>query len=279
LLCDEQIIITKQDELKKQIIAINRILNSKWTILFWVPSLILQALWVLPIKNQSTITWLFYSSHNSSGAWAFQNIYYILIAVLFTNILLYFAFYLLLITYFIWKLSKNPVKVNPLHPDNCGGLSKIGRVGFLNAIALIIFGVGIALVFLMDNAQGHPAFSVPLHYLYSIGYVGGTLLVFFLPLYFFRKPMEVEKEKSLTYLRNLFEIKYSQLPALTSEIERQNALKTVNELEGIKGLYDLAKNMPVWPFNTDTVQKFLALFVIPFVVAYLPLVIDKITQK
>ncbi len=147
---DDTIRIDKGDY-DKIIKRFERRFNSKWSMTLAIPAIGLQLLWVSPHLSNSTVNWFTYMSNSGNEVFNAGGLYYIFLCALYLYLVLYIILYFGLLTTLLWTIARSAdVKVKPLHPDDCGGLSKIGGLGLLASYPTILFGIGIAGIFLGD---------------------------------------------------------------------------------------------------------------------------------
>jgi hypothetical protein len=152
----------------------------------------------------------------------------------------------------------------PLHPDKAGGLQPVGRLGLRNQYALTLFGLNIVLfvliTYLFLNAS---SWLIGVLAAVIIAYLILGPLVFVAPLLPFRGGMLRNKTQlmSKVALRMRVELDdlHSRLPSgvVTAEDEQL--------IERLRKIGALIEELPVWPFDADTLRKFLTAYAIPIV--------------
>lgn len=182
------------------------------------------------------------------------------IDIFITFLFFYFFFALLIrmsLTFFvIHKFLNGNLNVQPLHPDNCGGLSPLGEFALRISWAGIIVGFPVLLLMYGNYRNNIPHYQLT-NIMNIVGYVLALTIVFFLPLLGARKSMREAKIKELNIINNIF------------QKERKIALKNINKsnptneikisnLENLIKLHDIANSMPVWPFNSRNIIRFLS---------------------
>ena len=153
------------------------------------------------------------------------------------------------------------VKPIVFHPDNCGGLRAIGFIGLRHQYLLAAGGINVLLLALV--ASRFPP-SIPMYIaLVSAAVICLTLgpAAFLGPLLPFRKTMAREKETVLDKIGRALEER-------TRHIQCRLHTDGVPEAEGaaverLLKFRALAKAMPVWPFDVDTLRKFITAYVGP----------------
>lgn len=200
------------------------------------------------------------------------------------NILLIFSLYYLISGFFlriiltsliINKFLKNRVNVQPLHPDYCGGLSPLGDFSLRLTKAGIVLGIPVLLGILTDTYQfGFSLFSF-VNILLMGGYILCLSVVFFLPLLGARKSMLRAKTKELKIISDHFQSERKDI-LKRYKVGESHANLDISNLEGLMKLYEIAKGMPVYPFNSKNVVRFLSSVLWPLALLLLQFVIDRI---
>jgi hypothetical protein len=198
-------------------------------------------------------------------------------------ILVFFLFHLIsalflriVLTYFVInKFLSNRVDIQPLHPDNCGGLSPLGDF----SLRLTKAGIGIGIPILMGIMSNYYQHDLPIMSLVNIlliaGYISCLSVVFFLPLLGARKSMLVAKTRELKIISDYFQ---SERKDILSNYNKGVSAKNleISNLEGLMKLYDIAKGMPVFPFNSLNIIRFLSSVLWPLALILIQYVLQKI---
>jgi hypothetical protein len=201
------------------------------------------------------------AGHNTWDSSSLQNITLISLLAIFIKVLFYYFFFALLLrialTYFVInKFLDGHVDIQPLHPDNCGGLSPLGE--FALRISWAGIGIGIPLVILI-YANYHN--KIPQYQLYNtmniISYITSMTIVFFLPLLGARKSMLRAKNKELKNINNIFQKERKIALVNINKYKEENEIN-ISNLENLIKLHDIANSMPVWPFNSRNIIRFLS---------------------
>ncbi len=157
----------------------------------------------------------------------------------------------------------------PLHPDNAGGLEPIGRLGLRNQYAITVSGLNLLLAcfvsyrYTVDNAWS--GYITAAAITYSI--IGP--LVFVGPLLPFRESMLNNKTKLMDGLALRMRVHLDDLRSRfqsgTISAEDEQLIERLRKISSV--VYD----MPVWPFDANTLRKFIAAYSIPFLTSIIPL--------
>jgi hypothetical protein len=161
-------------------------------------------------------------------------------------------------------LRKAEVSMLPLHPDGCGGLRPVGRLGLRNQYALTVFGINVILFgYVTAEFTGRTGSMQALLALGAAAYVLVGPMVFLGPLLPFRSGMFEAKRHLLqpvsTRLRN-------ELARIEENLSDRPITKDDEELiDRLQKLGDMIDALPVWPFDARTVRHFLTAYVLPLV--------------
>jgi len=193
-------------------------------------------------------------------------LFYILPAIILRIILTYFV---------IKKFLSGQVDIQPLHPDNCGGLSPLGDFSLRNSYVGIGVGIPVVILVLFNIYKT----DFPISNIYNImnisTYIISLTIIFFLPLLGARGSMllakNLEKKRISDYYQEEKEIIYLG-------IDKKLPLKDLelSKLEGLMKLYETAKSMPVYPFDTRNVVRFFFSILWPIILLIIGAIIEKI---
>jgi|WetSurMetagenome_2_1015567.scaffolds.fasta_scaffold27719_1 hypothetical protein len=198
-------------------------------------------------------------------------------------ILVFFLFHLvaallvrIVLTYFvIKKFLNNRVDIQPWHPDNSGGLSPLGDFSLKLTTAGIAIGIPV-LLGIMSNYYQHdePIISL-VNILLIVGYISCLSVVFFLPLLGARRCMLDAKKKELKKISDCFQSERKNILSNYMNVDSGKRLE-ISNLEGLMKLYDIAKGMPVFPFNSQNIIRFLSSILWPVVLILIQYILQKI---
>ncbi len=166
-------------------------------------------------------------------------------------------------------LGKNnkQLKINPLHPDRCGGLSPLSRYSLNTAYLAAIFGTMITLSKYQFISQG-----IAQEYWYFnftiLLYIPISLVCFFGPLLAASRGMKKAKQELLGEIAKQFQIDYKRIHTSLSS-DGETLKKEAVKLQELRSIYTLTNDFPVWPFDVTTFRQYLLSVVTPL----LPLLI------
>ncbi|MEH2251349.1 hypothetical protein [Nostoc sp.] len=158
-------------------------------------------------------------------------------------------------------LGNKQLKINPLHPDRCGGLSPLSRYSLNTAYLATIFGIMITLGKYQFISQGIAQESWYFN-LTILLFIPISLVCFFGPLLAARRGMKKAKEELLGDIAKQFQADYKRIHTSLSsdgEILKKEAVK----LQELRSLYTLTNEFPVWPYDVTTFRQYLLSVVTP----------------
>ena len=167
-------------------------------------------------------------------------------------------------------LEKVEIDVQPLHPDNAGGLGALGRFSANLGFGVGMFGLAITVV----------VFQYPIFLSTSISFLVALTFYLILAPTILYLPVRSAHIKMLEYrngfageisddfdskvleIRNLYARGLDEIKPIT---ERINLLREVNEW---------VMEFPVWPINTESLRKYVGFTLSPVVPALITVMVD-----
>jgi hypothetical protein len=171
-----------------------------------------------------------------------------------------------------------PVKIQPLHPDHCCGLRKIGDVAMLLNLTLFVLGIYISLkvidkIVIQNSSLGEDIGNP----IMLGGYLIVAPLLFFFPLGAAHRQLNDAKERFLEPVNQKCERLFSELADVTLDDKGFTAVQAFSALD--TAITRLHKEIPVWPFDFRSLQAFAGTIVIPILPIVLPFAIKLIFGK
>lgn len=164
------------------------------------------------------------------------------------------------------------VITNPLHPDRCCGLGRIGELAMRFNIIIFIVGIYVSLTvvdkILLQKASPFADITVPL---YLSGYALIAPLLFFLPLGSARQTMKRSKIDFLRPISNKCE-QLASAGGADLTTESTQAVGAFFETDKLR--LQLHKEIPVWPFDFKSFMQFTGAIVLPISPVLVPLLIE-----
>lgn len=166
------------------------------------------------------------------------------------------------------KVFKFDLNLQPLHPDKCGGIKSIGSL----AIAMHYF-LQLILVFLTMIAFFNPKNLHNVAFVFMfLAFVLITMFSLFFSLYKAHDKMQKTKIDLLSKLHLEFQKYYEKLYDNLADKTFQK--RTADSLQSINNLYTLANNMPVWPFDFQSLLRFFSTISIPILLFLLQMLVN-----
>ena len=159
-------------------------------------------------------------------------------------------------------VANSQLRMLPFHPDRCGGLSPIGRLGLRNQYGLTMFGVNIVLLVAISLIYLRvPSYLYGLIVAAIVAYLLLGPLVFLGPLLPFRAGMLRTKCELMGEVAQRLRV---ELQRLRSQLKDGEITKQDEELiDRLRKVGAVIGELPVWPFDAGTLRKFLGAYVVP----------------
>lgn len=150
----------------------------------------------------------------------------------------------------------------PFHPDRCGGLRPVGRLGLRNQYLLTVFALNIGTLVAMSEI--YLQVPRPLYWLIAAAVVAYIILgplIFMGPLLSFRAGMLRTKTELMSEVAQRLRV---ELGRLRRHLPSGEITKEDEELiERLRKVGAVIDELPVWPFDAGTLRKFLTAYVVP----------------
>jgi hypothetical protein len=173
------------------------------------------------------------------------------------------------------RLLRNVV-LNPLHPDRAGGLRPLGQYALKTTYPITLLGVAAVLFEYWMYLGGEFSTAYVTHGVVILYFVLAPV-VFFLPLWAAHGAMRRAKEELLLGISRQFNHDFSRAymeVAASSRTLRDN----VEKVEQLQKLHDLASAFPVWPFDAQTIRRFLVTVLSPLLALLVTLLGEALTK-
>lgn len=204
---------------------------------------------------------------SKSGLLPIAYVYQYSLTLLYAVIVVFALRSIVLSLYLLELMSDATFRMLPFHPDKCGGLQPVGRLGLRNQYTLSILGVNVVLLLMTSR---HLHWDRSLHDLIwaaSFAYLILGPTVFIGPLLPFRAGMVRAKEKWISEIEQSLQVEFERLRA---KIRTVQTTKEDGELvERLRNLSTVVDELPVWPFDANTLRKFLTAYIVPLAVSLL----------
>lgn len=168
------------------------------------------------------------------------------------------------------------VKMQPGHPDQCGGLAPLGNLCLLNALIIALPGIYLGGWIAIGPAIGFEAIAQVYRSVFTILLLVPVIFsgfTFFIPLWETHRVMVVKKEEILHNLDELAESlnrRNLELLTIPENVEPDRGLAMVADLEkvlaqvtSLETIYARYQKLSEWPFNTGIFLQFLTTQAVP----------------
>jgi hypothetical protein len=191
-----------------------------------------------------------------SVLWAIAGLYAALLILLF----------ILLSIYWLRRLFTDfAIEVRPLHPDQAGGLSALGKFSLNLSYVITVLGFILATIPISRHylANGTFGFSWTGDVILGLGiYIIAAPFAFFAPLSVAHTAMKGTKQKLLLEISRRFEDEYAAIQE-SIQGDMTKLEENMGNLRELHSLHELTCKFPVWPFNIENILRFITSFVSP----------------
>lgn len=190
-----------------------------------------------------------------------------------------------IIAVMIWKLFQTAIyikrlfsefetDIKPFHPDKCGGLKPITQI--VVNINLLVFAAGISFVIVYYS---YLRTLIPNIWAIFAGYIVASLFLFFYPLIGARDSMKTNKERFLEFfsepLNREYDLVFQEFRDGIDDYDKHLDERHLAKVTALRGFYDQAMKMPVWPFDRDTILTFTSRVLLPVLLVAINMIIAK----
>ncbi|HEV3009931.1 MAG TPA: hypothetical protein VGX52_12925 [Burkholderiales bacterium] len=193
----------------------------------------------------------------------------------FRFVLLRWYFRLIVWYLFLWRVSRLPLRLNPLHPDRAGGLGFIG--GSVFAFIPVLFAQTAVLAGVIGSKILHEGMTLPAFYMEIASAVALLMALVLAPLLFFmvkldRAKREGAREYGLLAMHYVDEFRDKWMGERRPPGEPLTGSADIQSLADLAGAHDVLREMRVLPFGMQTIVRLAIVVALP----YLPLVLAMI---
>ncbi|MDQ6830621.1 MAG: hypothetical protein M3081_17310 [Gemmatimonadota bacterium] len=175
-------------------------------------------------------------------------------------------------------VRRAPLQILPLHPDKCGGLRPVGRLGLRNQYTLTVLGLNIVLLLLVWRLRPEGNAGV------STVMIGATIaylifgpVVFMAPLLPFRDGMTQAKSR---WMREVAQLVRRELERLHANIQTGQVTRADEEsLERLQKIGAVIDELPVWPFDARTLRRFATAYLVPVIASLAGTLVTDLGQR
>ena len=157
------------------------------------------------------------------------------------------------ILFFLFNKQRTKIKINPLHPDRCGGLSPLSAYSLKTAYLAAPLGLWVGILEMkIVRSQEMPEYF---HFVIIL-YICLSLTVFFGPLAAAHQQMRNAKDEQLSRIADQYLDDY---PSVFEHMEADSANldERIKKLEALRRFYSITDEFPVWPFDAKKVRSYM----------------------
>ena len=163
------------------------------------------------------------------------------------------------------------IKILPFHHDNCCGLKDVSYIGLRNQYLLAVVGMNLLVLFAVDLKLGLSE-TAGILVAGFVAYVTLGPVIFIGPLLPFRKSMLLAKQAEQAKVATQLQDEYTRI--MQELEERSMAKKDEEMIDRLQKLKELVSRIPVWPFDTSTLRRFLTVYIFPLLTALVSILIS-----
>jgi len=163
-------------------------------------------------------------------------------------------------------LESKSLRVNPLHPDRCGGLRSLSDYSLKTAYLVAVLGIWVGTIeyqFIGKQGYWFVHLIIPL-------YIFISTMCFFGPLWTAHSGMKKSKEELLNQIARQFQTDYSNIHSTLSN-DAEKIKQGIEKVQQLRNFYAMTDEFPVWPFDVKTFRRYLLTTPTPFLPLLIPL--------
>jgi len=194
---------------------------------------------------------------------------------LFRFVLVRWYFRLVVWYIFLWRVSRLPLRLNPLHPDRAGGLGFIGNSVF--AFTPLLLAHTVVLSGVIGGRIWHEGMKLPAFQIEIVAAVALLMAFVLMPLAFFvpklaQAKRDAMREYGLLAAQYVDEFRAKWMRGRHPEGEPLVGSADIQSLADLAGAHDVLREMRLLPFGRQTIVMLAIVIALP----YLPLTLTMI---
>jgi hypothetical protein len=221
---------------------------------------------------------------NGSVAFTAAGYWYAFVSLPIARFLLLRWYYRLFIWYvFLWRVSRLPLQLNPLHPDRAGGLAFLGNT--VIAIAPVLFAQMAFFSAMIGNEIWHGGATLPQFQFEIAGVMAFLMLVVFLPLTFFvfqlnEARLAVSREFGRLGSRYANEFRHKWLQGGATADEELLGTADIQSMADLGNSFETIRSMRMFPFGRAHVIHLAAILAVPLVPLVMTMIpLEELAQR
>lgn len=172
----------------------------------------------------------------------------------------------------ISKLGRNfEIRIQPNHPDQCGGLRPIGNLCLIIALLLLVPAIflsvwGFAATFFNASGEIYNQLWSGLFRQWLVLLSALSLIAFLWPLYSIHLQMQKQRREAQTELDDLAQRineLFTELRTQAHTMTPEQGEEKLKSLEFMEKVYQQNSRIPVWPIDWPTMLKFSSAQAVP----------------
>jgi hypothetical protein len=221
---------------------------------------------VRPYRNPEVASWIAPGGHLGHAGY----VYLYCIILLYTVVIVYVTRCVLISCFLRALVEAAPLRILPLHPDRCGGLRPVGRLGLRNQYTLSVLGINIILLLAVWMYLMHD--TAPLRDVMigaAVAYLILGPIIFMAPLLPFRAGMRAAKTE---WTHEVARVVRVEIDRLRVQLGKNEIAKPEEEsIERLRKVGEAIDELPIWPFDSRTLRSFATAYMVPVA---LPFVVE-----
>lgn len=264
-----------QASLQKLLDRASALWRSPRVRLLLVAASLLALLMQLPARSMITVSHWMFPAEADAGLLSPAGWWRLIVSGTLVRLLMLLALWRLVMwAWFLWRLSRLPLRYQPLHPDRCGGIGFLDRVSV--GFSMLAAACGVQLGCIIADAvtyQGHELMSFKLA---AAAFVVLVVVLLFAPLLAFLGPLMTARIRAELELRAWVtpaarqvgtSLQQTSQEAITSLLAAQD----LSTLTASGALLDGTVQMRTAPIGAKALKSVLAVTVLAVLLPLLPL--------
>jgi hypothetical protein len=189
-------------------------------------------------------------------------VYLYCIILLYTMVTIYVVRGIVVAFFLDSLVEAAPLRILPLHPDKCGGLRPVGRLGLRNQYTLTVLGINIVLLLVVwANFTPNAGDVRNVIIAGSVAYLILGPIIFMAPLLPFRGGMQHAKKE---WTHEVARVVRGEIDRLHAQLTKNEITKQDEEsIERLRKVGAAIDELPIWPFDPTTLRKFATAYIVP----------------
>ena len=182
------------------------------------------------------------------------------------------AILLVMNAYLVWEILRSKaIELEPLHPDQCGGLKPLSQYSLKTSYIVATYGMIIGLTEYRFIIRGVIDDFWVIHFSIPI-YVILSLAAFFTPLLTAHSKLVAAKKDLLNQISAQFQKDHKELMLLVASSDQEGLEKKQEKINKLEEIYANVCRFPEWPFDATSLRKYFYSSVTPIIPIFLALI-------